>query len=199
MVTGGAGRRFQPSLAKNNITFKAVRDNCHTIKNSIKNLRRDMTKDYQQETTKSLRKYTDTVFSTLNRNCKHMGVLSLAHIVYPLALLAQAPMHLLSFAVAPENAAQFKKDNMSPAMTRYMNSAGDEADGSNKKGKLAVILASITRFLRVKMGIPHLSEALVENISCEASCRMVTHDHYFAGNWFFRHKPADVSRRGHTE
>ena len=127
-------------------------------------------------------------------------MLSLAHIVHPLALLVQAPSHLLSFAVVAENAAQFSKKNMSAAMTRYVNSSDDEdSEATNKKGTFAVLLASITRFLRVRLGIPHLSEAVVENINCEASQKLITHDFFFPGHWYFRAKPSDVQSKGHTE
>lgn len=203
-ISGGKGGRCQVFLTRD-LELKNARKNCHQIRSSLRKLYNNSTADYQTTSIKELRKQASATITLLAKSCSFMGLLSVAHIIHTMSLLCLAPAFLLNFAVVLESATQNKKNKMSPAMKAYLSSATSDVDSGcdvkNKRGKFALLLSSLARFLRARYKIPHLSEAVTENILCEATRKTDTHDMFFSGHWFYREIPISgpALTRGHTE
>jgi hypothetical protein len=199
-VTGGSGRQMQTFINKD-FVMKDVCSNCLEIKNTIRKLVSDRNKDYHEHTHSAMRKSADILLSGLTERCKFMGTMTVTHIVHSLCLIQLAPVHLLNFAIMSPNANQFKKKNLSGALREFL-ATDEDTECTKKTERNSVLLASLTRYLRVTCECPHLSQATAENILCEATRKSETYDLFYAGHWFHREVPANINMeksKGHTD
>lgn len=191
-ATGGPSPRCMNFLSKD-FTVRDVKNNCCYIWTLVNWHRRNQ----PELTTKEKRDKTQGDIYKMARAIRFAGVFSVQHVKDTLALLGLIPAFYLDFAVISASVSHNQKGNdKSELMQAYLDSdMCDEnpqdtdrkkSGGSTRRAKFSVTLSAIARWLRDMESQPHLTEAVAENIACEAKRTSTVYDFWTAGAPLFR-------------
>jgi len=196
-VAGGAGRRCQTFLNKD-FVMKDVRSNCHEFRRTIRQLLRDRESKLDlEQPKKNCRQSAEKIISGLAGRCKSMGPMTVSHAIHALGLVNIAPSYLLEYATFSPSATQFQTKNMSRTLRAYLGpNAKKDKEVGPKSDRFATLLTSLTRALQAKTNNPNISEAMAENLLCEASRSTVAYDLFLPGQCLYRKPPTNDNTRG---
>lgn len=186
-VTGGPCRRSMVFL-NNGLTHKNIRDNCMGLRARLRAWISSVDSTREELTGKQMKETAHRDMQGLSGGM-YYGVLSSCHMLHSLCLLGVAPQYMLDYAIVSLTATHNRPCRMkkeSPALYNYLHGKDGSDGGSAVKQKMSTVLASVTRYIRVLVDRPELTEATGENIKCEAIRKTVAYDLCFAGQGFYR-------------